>query len=135
MQTVLEFVGSTCACICHPDDNTTEGSLDDSHRKPMAMPQTRKPDLDTEPMTLDQRTIQTPPEQPEPRDSSQDLIQLLTVQEVAGLLRVSQSLVYQLVDAGRIACHRIGIGRGAIRVSREEVIRFLATSRQHNGVE
>ncbi len=35
-------------------------------------------------------------------------MELMTVKEVARRLRVSASLVYQLVDCGRLGCHRIG---------------------------
>jgi len=51
--------------------------------------------------------------------------QLLTVREVSTRLRVSPSLVYQLVEAGKLACHRIGTGRGAIRVSSSDLEAYL----------
>ena len=51
---------------------------------------------------------------------------LLTVREVAGILRVSQSLVYQLVEARKLACHRIGSRHGAIRISALDVDDYLA---------
>jgi excisionase family DNA binding protein len=53
---------------------------------------------------------------------------LMTVREVAAILRVSPSLVYRLVDAGKIGSFRIGKGRGAIRISRDSVNQFLASS-------
>lgn len=53
---------------------------------------------------------------------------LLTVREVAAMLRVSPSLVYRLVEAGKLGCFRIGQKRGAIRVSRDSVNQFLAAS-------
>ncbi len=46
---------------------------------------------------------------------------LLMVREVAGPLRVSVSSVYALVAQGRVPCHRIGAGRGSIRVSRTDL--------------
>ena len=65
--------------------------------------------------------------------SSQAPLQLLTVYEVSQLLRVSRSLVYQLVDTGRIGCHRIGNGRGTIRIAREQLACFLTSSRSTKG--
>jgi len=54
---------------------------------------------------------------------------LLTVQDVAVILKVSNSLVYGLVASRKIACHRIGQGRGAIRICRNDLEEFLATCR------
>jgi excisionase family DNA binding protein len=54
---------------------------------------------------------------------------LLTVSNVAKRLNVSQSCVYQLVDSGRLPCHRIGVGRGAIRVSEADLADYLASCR------
>lgn len=54
---------------------------------------------------------------------------LLTVRDVAELLRVSPSLIYQLVESGKIACHRIGRGRGAIRIRLDDLEQFLAVCR------
>ncbi|MGM0488161.1 MAG: helix-turn-helix domain-containing protein [Planctomycetota bacterium] len=55
---------------------------------------------------------------------------LLTVKEAADLLHVSPSAVYQLIDAHRLACHRIGTGRGTIRISRHDLNTFLDVCRQ-----
>ncbi len=52
-----------------------------------------------------------------------------TVREVATRLRVSPSLVYQLVEAGKLACHRIGTGRGAIRISLLDLEAYLQECR------
>jgi excisionase family DNA binding protein len=54
----------------------------------------------------------------------------LTVHEVADRLRVSQSSVYLLVESGRLAHHRIGARRGAIRISEDDLTAYLAESRQ-----
>lgn len=51
---------------------------------------------------------------------------LLTVREVAERLHVSTRCVYQLIDEGRLGCHRIGLGRGRLRVAPRELDRFLA---------
>ena len=55
---------------------------------------------------------------------------LLTVEDVAERLACSASLVYQLVDAGKIAVHRIGNGRATIRFRPEDVEEYLAACRQ-----
>ena len=50
---------------------------------------------------------------------------LLTVADVASFLRVSRSLVYQLVETGHLRACRIGCGREAIRIKREELLQFI----------
>ena len=57
-------------------------------------------------------------------------MELMTVKEVARRLRVSASLVYQLVDTGKLGCHRIGNGRGAIRICSEDVAAYLKACRE-----
>ena len=57
----------------------------------------------------------------------------LTVSEVAERLNVSAATVYNLVERDRLAHHRIGIGRGAVRVS-EEQLRAYLESTQRGGV-
>jgi len=54
---------------------------------------------------------------------------LLTVREAAEILRVSLSLVYQLVETRKLACHRIGGRRGAIRISEDDIQDYLAACR------
>jgi len=54
----------------------------------------------------------------------------LTIREVAELLKLSQSSVYQLIEAGRLAHHRIGQGRGAIRVLEADLQSYLDQCRQ-----
>ncbi len=51
---------------------------------------------------------------------------LLTVAVVAQRLVVSQSLVYQLIESGRLGHHRIGTGRGTIRVSESDLESYLS---------
>ena len=58
-------------------------------------------------------------------------MELMTVKEVARRLRVSASLVYQLVDSGKLGCHRIGNGRGAIRIRPEDVDEYLTQCRRN----
>lgn len=54
---------------------------------------------------------------------------MLTVQDVARELTVSATCVYQLIASGKLPCHRIGIGRGAIRVSEPDLAAFLDACR------
>lgn len=60
---------------------------------------------------------------------------MLTVVEVAAFLRVSRTCVYQLIESGKIACHRIGVGRGAIRVTQSDLDEFVQGCRQKPGEE
>ncbi len=50
---------------------------------------------------------------------------LLTVEEVQAQLKVSRSCVYTLIAQGKLACVRIGVGRGTIRVERSELESFV----------
>lgn len=58
---------------------------------------------------------------------------LLTVPQVAARLSVSPSLVYQMIESGKLGHHRIGNGRGTIRVSQTDLEAYLSAS--HSGVE
>ena len=55
---------------------------------------------------------------------------MFTVKEIAQRLRVSATCVYQLIERGKIACHRIGTGRGTIRISEEDLTAFLTSCRE-----
>ena len=44
-------------------------------------------------------------------------------------LRVSPQCVYQLVETGRIVAHRIGVGRGTIRISGDDLDAYLESCR------
>ena len=50
-------------------------------------------------------------------------MKLLTVKETAEALSVSPSLIYRLVSAGALRCFRIG--RGALRISEEQLLEYL----------
>lgn len=52
---------------------------------------------------------------------------MLKVSEVARRLNVSQSKVYELIEAGQLTHHRIG---GAIRVSEEQLATFLEETKR-----
>jgi len=53
---------------------------------------------------------------------------MLTVQEAAGRLKVSESTIYALIKAGRLRSHRVGLGRGVIRISESAIVDYLATT-------
>jgi len=55
---------------------------------------------------------------------------MLTVREVAKRLKVSATCVYQLIEKGSIACHRIGTGRGTIRIGESDLSAFLDDCRE-----
>jgi excisionase family DNA binding protein len=57
---------------------------------------------------------------------------MLTVKDVAERLRISPTCVYQLIDRGKLPCHRIGIGRGAIRVCETDLVSFLGECREES---
>lgn len=50
---------------------------------------------------------------------------MMTVQQVAERLNLSRAQVYALCACGRLAHHRLGVGQGAIRISEEQLERFL----------
>ncbi len=60
---------------------------------------------------------------------------LLTMRQVAERLAISLSAAYQLVDARKLAHHRIGVGRGAIRVNERDLVQFLADCRREATLE
>jgi len=60
---------------------------------------------------------------------------MLTVKEVAERLRISRTCVYQLVERGKLACHRIGLGRGAIRISLADLTEYIESCRVSRGAE
>ena len=54
----------------------------------------------------------------------------LTVREVAAVLQVSIACVYAMVAEGKFAVHRVGTGRGSIRVDRSDLEQYLASCRE-----
>ncbi len=50
---------------------------------------------------------------------------MLRVKQVAEKLGISVALVYELIAKGKLACYRIGLGRGAIRFKDEDVQAYL----------
>ena len=63
---------------------------------------------------------------------SQKETPMLTVIQVAERLQVSKQTVYVLIQNGRLATHRIGSGRGAIRVSEDDLDIYIQSTRQLN---
>jgi excisionase family DNA binding protein len=53
---------------------------------------------------------------------------MLTPAEVATRLRISRTTVYGLIDSGKLIAR--GIGRGALRVSEEDLAAFLRSCRR-----
>ncbi len=59
--------------------------------------------------------------------------ELYTVKDVAGILKVSGSLVYALIDSGRIPACRVGRGRGAVRVLKQDLLDYIENNRVQIG--
>jgi excisionase family DNA binding protein len=53
----------------------------------------------------------------------------MTVAEAAKTLEVSTRTVYALCRAGRLGCERHGLGRGAIRITPEQLAEYRAKCR------
>ena len=51
---------------------------------------------------------------------------MLTVKDVAERLNIAPSTVYSLLSQNKLRCYRIGLGRGTIRVSEDDLSVFLA---------
>lgn len=56
-------------------------------------------------------------------------LSLMTVKQAADQLQISESCVYALIENGKLACHRIGIGRGTIRISDLDLENYLQSCR------
>jgi excisionase family DNA binding protein len=54
---------------------------------------------------------------------------LMTVSDVAERLRISVSLVYQMVESGKLPVIRIGNGRGAVRFTNEDIDSYINSHR------
>lgn len=57
-------------------------------------------------------------------------MKLFTVDNVADELRVSKSLIYQLIESNSLAAIRVGNGRGTLRVSAEDLDAYLRERRK-----
>jgi excisionase family DNA binding protein len=58
---------------------------------------------------------------------------MLTVKQVADRLSVSATCVYQLLTSGKLPHHRIGLGRGTIRVSETDLSDYVDACRKCDG--
>lgn len=54
---------------------------------------------------------------------------LLTVKEAAALVKLSIGAVYALCNSGTLPHHRLGQGRGAIRIDRQDLLRYVEECR------
>lgn len=54
---------------------------------------------------------------------------MLTVRDVARKLNLSRSSIYELINRGRLTCHRVGCGRGVIRISEDDLQTYLTSCR------
>ena len=59
----------------------------------------------------------------------------LTVRQVAERLGISRPQAYALCKSGKLPHHRFGNGRGAIRISEEQLAEFLEATRFKPPVE
>ena len=57
-------------------------------------------------------------------------VSLFTVNEVAAILKISQTKCYQLISSGKIAVHRIG---GSLRISEADLLAYVSSCRVVNG--
>ena len=57
-------------------------------------------------------------------------IAILTVEEMSGILKVSEKTCYRLIKDGKIRAIRV---RGAIRISLNEVARYIKTQEESDG--
>ena len=51
---------------------------------------------------------------------------MLSVKDAAEQLNVSPSTIYALISTGKLSCHRVGAGRGVIRISETGIADYLA---------
>ena len=59
----------------------------------------------------------------------------LTVKDAAEQLNVSPNTIYALVSNHRLACNRIGLGRGAIRIAQNDLDAFVQSSKSSGAPE
>ncbi len=53
-------------------------------------------------------------------------MQFYTVNDLVGMLKVSKSQLYAIIDSGKLKCHRLTTGRqGCIRISQAQLDAYL----------
>ena len=57
-------------------------------------------------------------------------MELLTVAEVAAILRLDESSVYALAASGELPRYKVGPKNGGVRIAREDVDAYLTECRQ-----
>lgn len=55
------------------------------------------------------------------------------VKETATRLNVSTTTVYALIKSGKLGCHRVGVGRGVIRITDADIEAYLNNCRHETG--
>ena len=55
---------------------------------------------------------------------------LKSVKEVSKQLGVSPKTVYALVEAGKLKCYRIGVGRGTLRFDEAQIDEYLLSTQE-----
>ena len=68
-------------------------------------------------------------------DDNSNPPRMLKPGDVAARLNISRSLVYELIEKRKLSCHRIGFGRGAIRVAEDDVAEFIRSTRTESRKE
>lgn len=54
---------------------------------------------------------------------------MFSVKQVADRLAVSAAVVYRLIDSGQLEAHRIGLKRGTLRISEQQIEAYLEKSK------
>lgn len=64
---------------------------------------------------------------------------MLSVKAVARLLSVSPKTIYKIISKGTLKAHRVGVGRGTIRVSEDQLSEYLRecekTTKPHQAIQ
>jgi len=70
--------------------------------------------------------------QPSQAQATDQQPRLLTVRDVAEVLQLSPACVYAMVAEGKLVVHRVGTGRGSIRVNRRDLDDYLDSCREQS---
>ena len=72
----------------------------------------------------------TPQSDRDKTTGAEGAVLFFTVNEVAAILKISQTKCYQLISSGKIAVHRIG---GSLRISEADLLAYVSSCRTVNG--